>query len=601
MVFNYYFRNFFTFSKKSIAGPVTLLFILLGFITLTFTSYYSIQSSVSNFVNLSSNYVVNKLYQADTVKKGDVILKNIDKESDELKKLSSFINSLYLDFASDYSSITNITFFMRDDKLKWSKIKFDSKHILRSSVVVEKDFNIKENSFAMNGFESVVKYVDITNQKDQYKYVLRTTANIKLLNILSVSAFSLSVIAVLILVLSRLFAIRISLYIEKNADLFVDKMKHLSQSNFDEDIEFQSVKEFSELYNSLTGTFESLKKTSEMLHHDVEVADKNQLINKKILSAATYSELLLSIREIIQDEFPVHTIGIAVRTSFDNGFTTYTEVNNRKALLNKNGFYSDDNLNSSTMDKLQDYFEMNNDSESTDILFFVYEIAGDSFGSFINIPLNNKGIYFGSLVISKIDKDGFSEENKTIIEYIARWIGASINKFRVVNEKIEFLTSVIMTFSKIADNRPGALKEHSINIAKISEKIGMKLGFSDPEIIDLMIAALLHDIGKLKNSKDINKHPQLSADIVFEQFPIESIKEGILYHHEMWDGSGYPKGLKADQIPLNAQIISIADFFENAVTVKKWSTKRTLSFMLGKKGISFSPELIDIFIKTKKS
>jgi hypothetical protein len=548
---------------------------------------------------MTSNYVTGKLYQSNKDNIGDIIYNNIDNDSEIFKELSHFINSLYLDFASDYSTISNITFFMKDRNNRWSKVYFDPKHILRSSPITkEASQNIENSSFKMKGLSSVVKNIEISGANDRNLYILSTTAKIKLLNILSTRLFALIAIFVTIIILSRLFALKISSLIENRIYSYGDYINSLGSKD---NPEVEEVKEFSELSWALEEASERVYKTSKNLSDALEISDNNQIINNKILKAHSYQDLLDNIRALTDNRFKIHTLGLAIRTTFNNGYNIYTETNSRKSFLSGGNFYPDKEMSDLTKESLKECFEINNMSERSDIMCFFYQIAGDSFGSLINFPLIYRGTYLGSLIISKIEKDAFIKDDREYIEFIAKWIGATLEKFRSFNEKLELLTSVIITFSRISKIDDKMPKDHSINIAKQSETMGIKLGFSDNERVDLMIAALLHDIGKISlNGNDITKHPEESANIVFTHFPIESIKNAILHHHENWDGSGYPNGLKADDIPLYAQIISIVDFYETATTVKNWSSKKTLSFMLGKKGVSFSPELVDIFIPLNK-
>lgn len=602
MDLSYYLKNFFAVTRKSVSGTSTSLLIIFALIIFIMTSYFTIRSSVFSFVNMTSNYVTGKLYQSNKDNMGDVIYNNIDSESERFQELSHFINSLYLDFASDYSAISDITFFMKDDNNRWSKVYFDPKHILRSTPLPESSSRgIEKEDFRMKGLTSVVKTIEITGTNDKYQYILRTTAKIKLFNIFSSSLFALIAIIVTIIVISRLFALKISSVFENIVFKYENYIDQIGTKDHIEHHEIEDIKEFTVLSEALEGTIDRLNKTSTALNKELEDSDNNQIINNKILKAHSYQHLLENLRSLVDNRFNIHTLGLAIRTSYNNGFNIYSETSSRISFLSGGNFIPDLELSELTRDSLKECFEINNMSERSEILCFFYKIAGDSFGSLINFPLIYRGSYLGSLIISRIEKDAFSKEDKDYIEFLAKWIGAALEKFRSFNEKIELLTSVIITFSKISQKEAKTPKEYSVNIAKHAESMGVELGFSDNEINDLMIAALLHDIGKISmNGMDNKKHPEESAKLVFKHFPIESIKDAILHHHENWDGSGYPKGLKADEIPLYAQIISLVDFYETATSVKKWSSKKTLSFMLGKKGVSFSPELVDLFISINK-
>jgi diguanylate cyclase (GGDEF)-like protein/PAS domain S-box-containing protein len=157
---------------------------------------------------------------------------------------------------------------------------------------------------------------------------------------------------------------------------------------------------------------------------------------------------------------------------------------------------------------------------------------------------------------------------------------------------------------------------HSERVAKYCEAIGKALNLRAREIHILKGAGALHDIGKITVSPQIlNKRGKLSSE-EFEEVKRHSeigyqilrsvdeylpMAEFVLCHHERWDGKGYPRGLKGEEIPLGARIISVADAFE-AMTAKrsyqKTKTKEEALAELKKcAGTQFDPEVVDLFIK----
>ncbi|MDA3811628.1 MAG: HD domain-containing protein [Spirochaetaceae bacterium] len=142
-------------------------------------------------------------------------------------------------------------------------------------------------------------------------------------------------------------------------------------------------------------------------------------------------------------------------------------------------------------------------------------------------------------------------------------------------EKIIFLFEKTEKFSA----------NHSRKVASISTYLGKKYGFKGRKLKDLKIAAFLHDIGKIsvpveilnktgKLNKDefgaIKKHVIFSAEIIENFEELAHLKHIILCHHEKIDGSGYPSGLKGDEIPLESKIIAIADIFEALIGVRPY-------------------------------
>ncbi len=157
---------------------------------------------------------------------------------------------------------------------------------------------------------------------------------------------------------------------------------------------------------------------------------------------------------------------------------------------------------------------------------------------------------------------------------------------------------------------------HSNRVAEYAEKIARKLRLSEFEIESLKNAAYLHDIGKIRTDLSILKkpkklkldewdqikeHPTIGYEIVSDIGLQKSVSLAILYHHEKYDGSGYPGELKKDRIPLFARILCVADSFDAMVTTREY--KRTFTMEEAAQelrkgaGTHFDPQIVNIFCK----
>lgn len=159
-------------------------------------------------------------------------------------------------------------------------------------------------------------------------------------------------------------------------------------------------------------------------------------------------------------------------------------------------------------------------------------------------------------------------------------------------------------------------QEHSQRVTDLSLQLARVIGFPEDQIEFFKYGALLHDIGKigipdsilLKPGKltdaefdEIKKHPVYAYNIISK---IEYLKPSLdipYYHHEKWDGSGYPKGLKGLKIPLAARIFAIIDVYDALTSDrpyrKAWTIEKTLDYIEEQKNKHFDPRLVDIFIK----
>ncbi|MCT4687079.1 HD-GYP domain-containing protein [Vallitalea sp.] len=153
---------------------------------------------------------------------------------------------------------------------------------------------------------------------------------------------------------------------------------------------------------------------------------------------------------------------------------------------------------------------------------------------------------------------------------------------------------------------------HSDRVAHMAYDIGKKYGLGKKELEDLHLAGHLHDIGKIgipdnilnKPSKlqpyeynIVKNHSRMGYDILMKSKNLKDIAIIVLYHHERWDGKGYPEGLKEKEIPLASRIIAISDSID--AMISKRSYKKSLSWnechkeVISNKGIQFDPYLVN--------
>jgi len=192
----------------------------------------------------------------------------------------------------------------------------------------------------------------------------------------------------------------------------------------------------------------------------------------------------------------------------------------------------------------------------------------------------------------------------------------SLDNFQM-NQKILFTQKkIIYTLGEIIESRSKETANHVRRVSEIADILFRGKGFSESDREMYKIASTLHDIGKIGISDSILLKPEKLSTEEFEEIKnhtligykmlkdsdLEILREAAIIaksHHEKYDGSGYPEGLKGDDIPIEARIVSIADVFD-AITHKRcykdaWDFDEAYEYMLLKSGMEFDPELIDLF------
>jgi HD-GYP domain-containing protein (c-di-GMP phosphodiesterase class II) len=177
--------------------------------------------------------------------------------------------------------------------------------------------------------------------------------------------------------------------------------------------------------------------------------------------------------------------------------------------------------------------------------------------------------------------------------------------------------NTIAALSKAVYARDPYTASHSRNVMRYARAISERMQLPETEIYYLEIGALLHDIGKIgvpehvlmKSGKltdtefdAIRKHPEYGYQIIkeIEELKSNGVHEIVLLHHERMDGKGYPKGLKGDEIPLNARIVSICDAFDAMTTSRSYRPALDVEIAIEQlkkhSGEQFDSEIVELFV-----
>ena len=220
----------------------------------------------------------------------------------------------------------------------------------------------------------------------------------------------------------------------------------------------------------------------------------------------------------------------------------------------------------------------------------VDESSGFVTKSMITVPLTVKGKVLGSLqLLNKKQCEFFNEADVSLAVALASQSAMALHNSQMYDELQQMFLSMIRTLAKVLDARDPYTAGHSERVANYSVWIAGKLGMAADKKKELYKAALLHDVGKIGIPDDILRKPErltkeeydsiklhtvIGADILSNMEPKRAMADVIQTarsHHERMDGSGYPDGLKGDEISLFARIVGVADTFDAMTTARSYS------------------------------
>jgi PAS domain S-box-containing protein len=256
-------------------------------------------------------------------------------------------------------------------------------------------------------------------------------------------------------------------------------------------------------------------------------------------------------------------------------------------------------------------------------LFKAGQFAQEGFVSYIGIPLIAKGDVVGVLEVfhrSRLDPD---PEWFYFLESLAGQAAIAIDRLNLYNdlersnvELIQAYDATIEGWARAVELRDGDTEGHSRRVVQLTLDLARKMGISGKKLADIRRGALLHDIGKMAVPDRILLKPgKLTEEewIVMKEHPVFAYEmlSSIEYlrpaldipysHHERWDGSGYPRGMAGEAIPLAARIFAVVDVWDALQSDRPyrpaWSRQKALAYLEESAGTQFDPAVVKAFIK----
>ncbi len=189
---------------------------------------------------------------------------------------------------------------------------------------------------------------------------------------------------------------------------------------------------------------------------------------------------------------------------------------------------------------------------------------------------------------------------------------SSAPSFDMASDRVEEMA----TIARSVEEKDEATQGHCLRMGRLSIRIAEKLGLQGQPLIDISYAAYLHDIGKVRvpgeilgkeghldddEWEEMKKHPDHGADMLREKEFLRAAAVIVRAHHERYDGSGYPRGLKEDEIPIGARIIAVVDTYDAITSVRPYqkaqAKEEAIEELKKEAGTQFDPKVVETFIE----
>ncbi len=240
-------------------------------------------------------------------------------------------------------------------------------------------------------------------------------------------------------------------------------------------------------------------------------------------------------------------------------------------------------------------------------------VRGDDY---LATPLIDEDVIGVITIYDKIDKKPFTAFDQEIMSTLAEQAVIAIKNAQLYKEQERLTMGGIRSLATILDTRAPHAYIARASFLKIAVTMAQEMRLNLTEVKSLEYAAILHDAGEIlipdeilakptklteEEYEMVKRHPAAGVEIIKHMKALRSATPIILYHHENYDGTGYPKGLKMDQIPVGARIMAIVSAFESMITKKPYRTVKSIDESLEEikknSGSQFDPKLVDVFMR----
>jgi hypothetical protein len=240
-------------------------------------------------------------------------------------------------------------------------------------------------------------------------------------------------------------------------------------------------------------------------------------------------------------------------------------------------------------------------------------------GARTTVPARWRGEVNGALTATSVEGRRFDARDLAVLAELATTAGAALKHADRRKHALREVRARVRALVRKLDAHDGYTAGHSSEVVGWSCALGERLRLSLPDLLELELGALLHDVGKVRVpdrvlSKPgplepteralVNRHPVWGAELI-EQVPgLEPVATIVRFHHERWDGTGYPDGLSHDRIPIASRIVAVCDAYQAMTSARPYRQAlppaAAAHELRAGAGTQFDPALVDCFVDVLK-
>jgi len=614
------------FSSLKFKYKLTIYFTMFGLIVGYFSFIFYTTAATNHLKNIVSGVAGDWLENNELP--ADIIESYIGSTYNEkMNIIFPFISIFKNQLSEDMTDKRMMIYYYPQSSAKWFRLYKDRSGIIaKNEISADEEMQIVSSikkgrvSYSSSVFygksDDINFWINLTRHQDKNIYVGRIISSRKGTFKFIGGGEIVFIYGIVLFIVSLLLSKGIALHISTPIHKLSSQAAGIASGDLDIRTEIVSKDEIGELSSSINLMADRIKENLESVNKRMEAISVMNKIDKAVLSSISRHDLVDRVTFIVSDLFKDCMVGLAIADFDKESYVILSHyIKGVKGEKNRGLALPFKVLGADNLEKNKCFLVVDKNIDPEYLSFLNYVIE-EEFFHMMNIPIYLDEEYIASLIIGKDSDIPFTDFETETLKALADQTGVAMKSVKFFEEKETLFLGILVALSKTIDTKSRWTSGHSERVAEYAGKLASKMGMDENFISDLRISASLHDIGKIgvpevildkpdrltsEEYEVIKRHPQSGVSIV-EVIPgHEKFLNGILFHHEAWDGSGYPIGVEGRGIPLMGRLIAVADVYDSLISDRPYrngmGTGEALAILISEKGKKLDPGIVDLMIE----